>query len=389
MTKQLDILEDFCRMLGHQYRRIDGQTAAEDREKRIEEFNADGSEIFCFLLSTRSGGLGINLATADIVVIFDSDWNPQMDLQAQDRAHRIGQKKPVFVYRFITEGSIEEKVLERAELKLRLDAMVIQQGKAMTATQQQKLSKDEMLAMIRCGADQIFKGTFSLDSLNNVNAAMSVLGADVTLDMDAITRAAEEHQRQHLGLTGPSVEGGRRRAALQAAQATARQSRSLGLSLGEQRATGKQMRRMLLEGKPRPLPVMNDWQFWDSARLRQLHEREVEFYAELQAWLNKHGAQADILLAEEGTSCLSLKCPSYVHVVRTVLYALCVLCVRADRSAGQGATQAAQTARGRVVRATADGRFRQVQSARPPALRATVRAVRQAPRRRGGQEDGA
>lgn len=80
-----------------------------------------------FLLSTRAGGLGINLATADIVILYDSDWNPQVDLQAQDRAHRIGQKKPVQVFRLITEGSVEEKILERAMVKLKLDAMVVQQ----------------------------------------------------------------------------------------------------------------------------------------------------------------------------------------------------------------------------------------------------------------------
>ena len=80
------------------------------------------------MLSTRAGGLGINLATADIVIIFDSDWNPQMDLQAMDRAHRIGQKKQVKVFRFIHENTMEEKLVERAEVKLRLDKLVIQQG---------------------------------------------------------------------------------------------------------------------------------------------------------------------------------------------------------------------------------------------------------------------
>ena len=75
------------------------------RESQIEDFNAPGSDVFVFLLSTRAGGLGINLATADTVVLYDSDWNPQVDLQAIDRAHRIGQKKEVHVYRFITEST--------------------------------------------------------------------------------------------------------------------------------------------------------------------------------------------------------------------------------------------------------------------------------------------
>mgnify|MGYP003332151632 CR=1 FL=1 len=77
-----------------------------------------------------AGGLGINLQTADTVILFDSDWNPQVDLQAQDRAHRIGQKKQVHIYRLVTQDTIEEKILERAELKLRLDAVIIQQGRA-------------------------------------------------------------------------------------------------------------------------------------------------------------------------------------------------------------------------------------------------------------------
>ena len=84
--------------------------SGEDRENCIDDFNKEGSEKFVFLLSTRAGGLGINLATADIVVLYDSDWNPQMDLQAMDRAHRIGQKKEVQVFRFCTEHAIEEKV---------------------------------------------------------------------------------------------------------------------------------------------------------------------------------------------------------------------------------------------------------------------------------------
>lgn len=110
MTRMLDILEDYMHYRNYQYCRIDGNTSGEDRENQIDSFNAPGSQQFCFLLSTRAGGLGINLATADIVVLFDSDWNPQMDLQAMDRAHRIGQKKEVQVFRFCTEHAIEEKV---------------------------------------------------------------------------------------------------------------------------------------------------------------------------------------------------------------------------------------------------------------------------------------
>lgn len=95
----------------------------------LQEFNAEGSNILVFLLSTRAGGLGLNLQTADTVIIFDSDWNPHQDLQAQDRAHRIGQTKEVRVFRLITEGSIEDIMLERAHKKLDMDDKVIQAGK--------------------------------------------------------------------------------------------------------------------------------------------------------------------------------------------------------------------------------------------------------------------
>jgi SWI/SNF-related matrix-associated actin-dependent regulator of chromatin subfamily A member 5 len=155
MTRMLDILEDYSLWRGYKYCRLDGQTAHEDRERAIEEFNKPGSEKFLFMLSTRAGGLGINLATADIVILFDSDWNPQVDLQAQDRAHRIGQTKTVRVFRLITENTVEERIVERAEIKLRLDTVVIQQGRLVDSAGN-KLGKDEMLGMIRHGADHIF-----------------------------------------------------------------------------------------------------------------------------------------------------------------------------------------------------------------------------------------
>ncbi|XP_023725434.1 chromatin-remodeling complex ATPase chain Iswi [Cryptotermes secundus] len=155
MTRMLDILEDYCHWRGYSYCRLDGQTPHEDRQRQINEFNAPGSEKFIFMLSTRAGGLGINLATADVVIIYDSDWNPQMDLQAMDRAHRIGQLKQVKVFRLITENTVEEKIVERAEVKLRLDKLVIQQGR-LVDNKQNQLNKDEMLNMIRYGANQVF-----------------------------------------------------------------------------------------------------------------------------------------------------------------------------------------------------------------------------------------
>ena len=154
MTRILDILEDYCWFRNHAYCRIDGQTPHEDRDTQIQEYNAEGSKKFIFMLSTRAGGLGINLYTADIVILFDSDWNPQMDLQAMDRAHRIGQKKQVRVYRLVTENTVDEKIVERAAVKLKLDRMVIQQGRL--SDNKQNLGKDEMLNMIRHGAKHVF-----------------------------------------------------------------------------------------------------------------------------------------------------------------------------------------------------------------------------------------
>ncbi|XP_018899510.1 LOW QUALITY PROTEIN: chromatin-remodeling complex ATPase chain Iswi [Bemisia tabaci] len=154
MTRMIDILEDFCHWRGYKYCRLDGQTPHEDRQRQINEFNAPNSDKFIFMLSTRAGGLGINLATADVVIIYDSDWNPQMDLQAMDRAHRIGQKKQVRVFRLITENTVEEKIVERAEVKLRLDKLVIQQGRLVD--NKAALQKDEMLNMIRHGANHVF-----------------------------------------------------------------------------------------------------------------------------------------------------------------------------------------------------------------------------------------
>ncbi|XP_064636747.1 SWI/SNF-related matrix-associated actin-dependent regulator of chromatin subfamily A member 5-like [Lineus longissimus] len=155
MTRVLDILEDYCSWREYNYCRLDGQTPHEERQKSINEYNAPNSSKFVFMLSTRAGGLGINLATADVVILYDSDWNPQVDLQAQDRAHRIGQLKQVRVFRFITENTVEERIVEKAEMKLRLDNIVIQQGRLIDQNAH-KLGKDEVLQMIRHGADHVF-----------------------------------------------------------------------------------------------------------------------------------------------------------------------------------------------------------------------------------------
>ncbi|VAH14230.1 unnamed protein product [Triticum turgidum subsp. durum] len=128
MTRLLNILEVYLQMYNFKYMRLDGSTKTEERGKLLADFNKKDSEYFIFLLSTRAGGLGLNLQTADTVIIFDSDWNPQMDQQAEDRAHRIGQKNEVRVFVLVSVGSIEEEILDRAKQKMGIDAKVIQAG---------------------------------------------------------------------------------------------------------------------------------------------------------------------------------------------------------------------------------------------------------------------
>ncbi|KAI3975650.1 hypothetical protein MKX01_023076 [Papaver californicum] len=181
MTRLLDILEDYSMYRGYQYCRIDGNTGGEDRDASIEAFNQPGSEKFIFLLSTRAGGLGINLATADVVILYDSDWNPQVDLQAQDRAHRIGQKKEVQVFRFCTEYTIEEKVIERAYKKLALDALVIQQGRL---AEQKTVNKDELLQMVRFGAEMVFSSKDSTITDEDIDRIIAK-GEEATAELDA------------------------------------------------------------------------------------------------------------------------------------------------------------------------------------------------------------
>ncbi|KAF9099152.1 hypothetical protein BGX23_003745 [Mortierella sp. AD031] len=128
-TTMLDIIEDWAVTFKKwQVCRIDGSIKQDDRRRQIADFNSN-PKLKLFLLSTRAGGLGINLTSADTVIIFDSDWNPQMDLQAQDRVHRIGQTKPVVIYRLVTANTIENRIIERANSKRKLEKLVIHKGK--------------------------------------------------------------------------------------------------------------------------------------------------------------------------------------------------------------------------------------------------------------------
>merc|ERR1712051_484830 len=128
MTQCMTIIEDYFNFKGYKFLRLDGMTKSDERGEQLKIFNEKDSDYFIFLLSTRAGGLGLNLQTADTVVIFDSDWNPHQDLQAQDRAHRIGQKNEVRVLRLMTVNSVEERILAAARYKLNMDEKVIQAG---------------------------------------------------------------------------------------------------------------------------------------------------------------------------------------------------------------------------------------------------------------------
>lgn len=127
MTKVLDILERFLNLYSYSYVRLDGTTKPDQRQILMQRFNAD-SKLFAFILSTRSGGFGINLTGADTVIFYDSDWNPAVDAQAQDRCHRIGQTKEVNIYRLISEDTIEENIWKKALQKRELDELAIQKG---------------------------------------------------------------------------------------------------------------------------------------------------------------------------------------------------------------------------------------------------------------------
>ncbi|KAI3461152.1 hypothetical protein Pfo_017815 [Paulownia fortunei] len=189
MVRMLDLLAEYLSLKGFQFQRLDGSTKAELRQQAMDHFNAPGSEDFCFLLSTRAGGLGINLATADTVIIFDSDWNPQNDLQAMSRAHRIGQQEVVNIYRFVTSKSVEEDILERAKKKMVLDHLVIQKLNAEGRLEKKEtkkgssFDKNELSAILRFGAEELFK-----EDKNDEESKKRLL----SMDIDEILERAEK-----------------------------------------------------------------------------------------------------------------------------------------------------------------------------------------------------
>lgn len=124
MTRMMDVLEDYLNFRKLSYLRLDGSTPLAERRNMVHDYQTR-PDLFVFLMSTRAGGLGINLTSADTVIFYDSDWNPTVDAQAMDRTHRVGQTKPVTVYRLITKDTIEQRILERARVKAKIQAIVI------------------------------------------------------------------------------------------------------------------------------------------------------------------------------------------------------------------------------------------------------------------------
>jgi chromodomain-helicase-DNA-binding protein 1 len=191
LVTMLDVLGDYLQLKGHQFQRLDGTVPSQARRRSIEHFNAPGSEDFAFLLSTRAGGLGINLMTADAVIIFDSDWNPHLDVQAIARAHRIGQTKPVKVFRFVSSNTVEEEILERARNKLVLEHLLIQSEagdneknaalkRAQAATEGPR-DNDDIKEILKRRSQKMFESNDNQKKLEE-------------LDIDAVLETAEEHQ---------------------------------------------------------------------------------------------------------------------------------------------------------------------------------------------------
>ena len=163
-TEVLDLLEDFMFVRGYKFVRLDGSSKLDDRRDMVDAFQTDPS-LFIFLLSTRAGGLGINLTAADTVIFYDSDWNPTMDAQAMDRAHRLGQTRPVTVYRLITRNSIEERILQRAKQKGTIQNLVIQGGKFnLSPGEEEEMFKPAEMMELLLDDDQ-------LQEINNAEAA--------------------------------------------------------------------------------------------------------------------------------------------------------------------------------------------------------------------------
>ena len=192
MVKMIDIIEEFCEFRGYRCERLDGRVQGNDRQKSIDRFNTD-SKSFVFLLSTRAGGVGINLTAADTVIIFDSDWNPQNDIQAMARCHRIGQSKNVTVYRLITRKSFESEMFERASKKLGLEQALLgtRTFTDCDADESSKIDAKEMETLLRQGAYALL-----MDDDNDIVKEFCEQDIETILDSRAHVRVVEGQQTE-------------------------------------------------------------------------------------------------------------------------------------------------------------------------------------------------
>ncbi|KAG5941912.1 hypothetical protein E4U59_001456 [Claviceps monticola] len=152
--QQLDIMEDFLNGIGYEYRRLDGQISSLEKQRRIDAFNEPHSTVFAFLLSTRAGGVGINLATADTVIIMDPDFNPHQDIQALSRAHRIGQKRKVLCFQLMTKDAVEERIMQIGKKKMALDHALIE------SMDHDDVAGDNLETILKHGAQALFADNY-------------------------------------------------------------------------------------------------------------------------------------------------------------------------------------------------------------------------------------
>lgn len=314
MVRMLDILSDYLSLRGYVHQRLDGTVSSDIRNRAIDHFNAPGSPDFCFLLSTRAGGLGINLETADTVIIFDSDWNPQNDLQAMSRAHRLNSKFHVSVFRLLTKGTVEEDVLERAKRKMVLEYAIIHQmdtsgtnfAPKSLGKSNQNFSREELGAILKFGAQSMFKSDnedgqqkkldeMDLDDIlskaeardtemeNNTSSS----GGEAFLQQFAQVQdikndaswediipveervKAEEEERQRAVESAIAASSSRRRAALAASQATAANASADAEEAVDEKPQPKSQGQRSLELKERDLRVLcRGIQRWGDVRFR-------------------------------------------------------------------------------------------------------------------------
>jgi hypothetical protein len=203
-TKVLDILEDYCGKSAYKFVRLDGQSALADRRDIVAEWQAN-EELFIFLLSTRAGGVGLNLTAADTVIFFDSDWNPTQDLQAMDRAHRLGQERPVTVYRLTSRGTIEERMLIRAQQKSRINDLVIKGGGIQNEADEPGEAEIDDIAALLIGED-------TDDSILDMEAAVGLAkqAAESVMQTPANPFGAVSSHTATNGFTGRDKIGSRK-----------------------------------------------------------------------------------------------------------------------------------------------------------------------------------